>query len=292
MRFFTKEVTAKLLANGVAQDEVRGSDDEFDFAPVVKLFTPDANCTWLLTELDPEDQDIAFGLCDLGMGTPELGSVSIAELKQLRGKLGLPVERDLHFTAKYPLTVYADAARSKGAITLCLRDLGNAALSKTQRQRLDADYQRKVADFVGREVKCCVSYLVADVAKTKEDFLHLFSAFDPDRARELIAEAIEEEPCNQNEIEHDNLDVNDDADLPAILALCSIDRQEAECEVFEHWIVTDWLADKLEAKGETVERDFYGLAVWGRATTGQAISIDDVICNIFDEIHSTGKDKT
>jgi hypothetical protein len=24
-----------------------------DFKPVVKLFTPDAQCTWLLTELDP-----------------------------------------------------------------------------------------------------------------------------------------------------------------------------------------------------------------------------------------------
>jgi hypothetical protein len=30
---------------------------------VVKLFTPDAACTWLLTELDPDDPDIAFGLC-------------------------------------------------------------------------------------------------------------------------------------------------------------------------------------------------------------------------------------
>ena len=44
--------------------------------PVVKLFTPDANCTWLLSELDPEEPDIAFGLCDLGLGFPEIGSVS------------------------------------------------------------------------------------------------------------------------------------------------------------------------------------------------------------------------
>jgi hypothetical protein len=43
------------------------------FKRVVKLFTPDAQCTWLLTELG--NDDIAYGLCDLGMGTPELGLV-------------------------------------------------------------------------------------------------------------------------------------------------------------------------------------------------------------------------
>ena len=36
-----------------------------DPCPVVKLFTPDAGATWLLTEIDPENRDIAFGLCDL-----------------------------------------------------------------------------------------------------------------------------------------------------------------------------------------------------------------------------------
>jgi Protein of unknown function (DUF2958) len=36
---------------------------DIDFKPVVKLFTPDARCTWLLTELGLDD--IAFGLCDL-----------------------------------------------------------------------------------------------------------------------------------------------------------------------------------------------------------------------------------
>jgi hypothetical protein len=30
----------------------------------------DAQCTWLLTELD-SDHELAFGLCDLGMGDPD-----------------------------------------------------------------------------------------------------------------------------------------------------------------------------------------------------------------------------
>ena len=65
----------------------------------VKLFTPDAGCTWKLSEYDP-DSGLAFGYCDLGMGPycSELGYVSIPELLERRGALGLPVERDLYYT--------------------------------------------------------------------------------------------------------------------------------------------------------------------------------------------------
>lgn len=48
-------------------------------------------------------------------------------------------------------------------------------------------------------------------------------------------------------------------------------------EVFEHWIVSDWMADQLEAEGEKIDRDFTGLTVWARTTTGQAIYADSVI---------------
>lgn len=74
MKLFTKTIHDKLLENGKKQAAVRGTDEEIDFKPVVKLFTPDASCTWLLSEIDPDDPDIAFGLCDLGMGYPELGT--------------------------------------------------------------------------------------------------------------------------------------------------------------------------------------------------------------------------
>jgi len=70
--------------------------------------------TWLLTELGLDD--IAFGLCDLGMGTPELGFVSTREIRELRGPLGLPVERDLHFDADKTLSAYAADAREHGRI--------------------------------------------------------------------------------------------------------------------------------------------------------------------------------
>lgn len=51
-------------------------------------------------------------------------------------------------------------------------------------------------------------------------------------------------------------------------------------EVFEHWIVDRWLADELKKRGETVG-ELFGLRIWGRATTGQFIAMDEVIRAIF-----------
>ena len=106
-----------LLDNGRASAAVAAHDGNTpDHVPVIKLFTPDANATWLITEIDPDNPELAFGLCDLGVGCPEIGSVSISELSALRGPLGLPVERDLYITLDQPLSVYADRARVSGHI--------------------------------------------------------------------------------------------------------------------------------------------------------------------------------
>ncbi len=118
MKLLTKSIYERLLRNGqIAASLAEDGRACADFIPVVKLFTPDANCTWLLTELDPEEPDIAFGLCDLGMGFPELGSVRISELESVRGKLGLPVERDRYFVPCHCLSVYARAALNAATIT-------------------------------------------------------------------------------------------------------------------------------------------------------------------------------
>lgn len=118
MKLLTKSIREQLLRNGETRHRLdeQGEDDP-DFLPVVKLFTPDAQCTWLLSELDPEDPDMAFGLCDLGMQCPELGYVRISELESVRGRLGLPVERDRFFEPKHTLSVYARAAWQAAAIT-------------------------------------------------------------------------------------------------------------------------------------------------------------------------------
>lgn len=91
--------------------------DGFDPFPFVKLSTPDAGATWLIAEAYPKGEDLRlFGLCDLGLGSPELGYVMLSEIEDVRGKLGLPVERDLYFKAEHRLSVYAKLARHAGMI--------------------------------------------------------------------------------------------------------------------------------------------------------------------------------
>ena len=109
MKLLTEEQRTKLLANGAR----RGADHK----PVVKWFNPCGAGTWLVSELDPEYPDeCAFGLADLGFGTPESGSIGLLELTEYRGPFGLGIERDIHFTASYPLSIYAEAARAAGHI--------------------------------------------------------------------------------------------------------------------------------------------------------------------------------
>ncbi|MBW8466053.1 DUF2958 domain-containing protein, partial [Acidovorax sp.] len=77
-----------------------------------------AGATWLLTEIDPDDHDHAFCLCDLGLGMPEIGWVSLGELAAVRGRLGLPIERDLSFRAEKRLSAYARDARRAGRVVV------------------------------------------------------------------------------------------------------------------------------------------------------------------------------
>ena len=114
LTWFTKAERRQLLLNG--QRSAFGK--EIDPFPVVKLFLPDGAATWLLSELDPADPNRAFGLCDLGLGSPELGFIDLAELASIRGHIKLPVSRDVYFQADKPLSVYAAEATATGRITI------------------------------------------------------------------------------------------------------------------------------------------------------------------------------
>lgn len=114
MQLITKAIEKRLRKNGEAQAERDGANVEAK--PVVKFFTPDAQATWLITEVDPDDPDRLFGLCDLGLGFPELGYVSLHELQTIRGRFGLHVERDQWFTPTKTLLEYAAEARAKERI--------------------------------------------------------------------------------------------------------------------------------------------------------------------------------
>lgn len=98
-----------MLASGARS---AGHEDHDPF-PIVKLFVPGATAVWLLAELDPDDQDLAYGLCDLGLGAPMLDYVRLSELAALPGQ---PVQRDPEFMAKQPLSAYLADAKKTGSI--------------------------------------------------------------------------------------------------------------------------------------------------------------------------------
>ena len=116
-KIFTADILAKLAANGKAtRDAQARGEDEPDHVPVVKVFNPYGGATWLLAESEPGEPDILFGLCDLGMGFPELGNVRRSEIESLRIRIGgceLPLERDAGFHATKPLSAYTVEARDQ-----------------------------------------------------------------------------------------------------------------------------------------------------------------------------------
>ena len=88
MKLMTREIAIRLPPLG-AQDGLG-----FNATAHLKLFTPDAQCTWYCTEYDPE-QRLFFGLV-IGL-EQEVRYVGLDELEAARGPLGLAIERDRHF---------------------------------------------------------------------------------------------------------------------------------------------------------------------------------------------------
>ena len=86
MKLLTNELRKQLPPLGTTANQ----DD-----PIVicKFFTPDSSWTWYAIEFDGDDT--FYGLVD-GF-EQEFGSFSLCELESVRGAMGLPVERDLHF---------------------------------------------------------------------------------------------------------------------------------------------------------------------------------------------------
>ena len=120
MELVTKELERKLKENWRDQDGKR--------PPVLKLFSPAGAATWIIHSMDPNEPDLLFGLCDLGMGCPELGYVSLTELQKVNvpvninlggptGQFTVSIERDLYFQPSHSLEAYALAASHHHGIT-------------------------------------------------------------------------------------------------------------------------------------------------------------------------------
>jgi hypothetical protein len=118
--------------------------------------------------------------------------------------------------------------------------------------------QRIKSDFIRREVFTCFSYEMDEILKKEiisyEDIENLY----------LDCEK------HYKDLGYDSAEAmqDDGADMQ---------------EIFEWWIVSDWLYEKLKAKGEPV-LEWGNNSYWGRCCTGQAIMLDSVIDNICSDM--------
>ncbi len=63
---------------------------------VAKFFDPSGSWTWYLMNQDPDDKDYLWGIVH-GFEV-EMGSFSLSELQNLKGRFGLGIERDKFFS--------------------------------------------------------------------------------------------------------------------------------------------------------------------------------------------------
>jgi hypothetical protein len=162
---------------------------------------------------------------------------------------------------------------------------------------------RTIEQMVQQEIMCCMSSLVSALAQGAFGILNQVKCHDMkaladlgDQAAELAAPIPDyEEAALQAGYKVETIGADDwQYTTPDGNVHGGFDSFDEACanagiepygrEVFEHWAVTQWLADKLVTAGEKVDNDFGGLCVWARTTTGQNIAQDDVIQRIYAQI--------
>ena len=125
MSLIPENLRSQLLANGAHPGH--------DHVPLVALFVADGPGAWLISEIQPYDHGVVYGLMDYGFAVPQIGAFTLTELNKLI-RLGVKVARDPFFMGRYPLSVYAEAARVQGAITI-IPSLLDAAAERLRLRR-------------------------------------------------------------------------------------------------------------------------------------------------------------
>src|SRR5258706_12604358 len=132
--------------------------------------------------------------------------------------------------------------------------------------------QESLRKFVEQEVFVCQSMLVDEALRKEffswDDVINLYRRFDG----KLIA---------PNNCYRCNLGATYLDSETGECEQCFEDNQEPQ-EIYEWWVVSDWLEIKLKLAGEPILSNEYG-SWWGRCCTGQAIYMDGVIEKAYDE---------
>jgi len=133
--------------------------------------------------------------------------------------------------------------------------------------------------LVSREVIHCAStmmYNIRECIEFQQETDELFGVPDYYSALEVYLYELDEE---ETQGLLDNYDVESIEDLDPEEVCSDLNLEYDYADIFEYWIVTNWLGEKLKKHGESVA-EFLGFTIWGRQTSGQAILLDDVISRI------------
>lgn len=133
--------------------------------------------------------------------------------------------------------------------------------------------QKLCNDLVNREVIYSCSILVEKLCQNDE-FI--------DELMEVCHKTVKTyDVYDENDVHCKEFNDEDDAEeyVEKLGEGFHVEENEEEIEALEHWIVSDWLGDRLEAQGEMVI-EFNGLRIWGRTISGQSIAIDSVFTTI------------
>jgi len=138
----------------------------------------------------------------------------------------------------------------------------------TVREREEA-----IDKFVNREILACQSAMVNEVFKYKlfsvDEIENMYRPFDGKLlAPEVCVRCNDSFGCLDSETGE--------------CESCFEENQQPQ-EIFEWWLVSQWLGVKLLMNGEPIINNDYGIW-WGRCTSGQAISMDYVIQQIHDDL--------
>ena len=106
MKLITKDIKRLCASNLKKPEEAR--------RPYLKLFNAFGQGTWLISEIN--EDGTMFGLCDLGMGCPELGYVALSEMTEMRMGSVPMIERDQYWAPEKTLMQYYEDARVAGGI--------------------------------------------------------------------------------------------------------------------------------------------------------------------------------
>lgn len=135
--------------------------------------------------------------------------------------------------------------------------------------------QRIKSKLVEREVVYCCSYMIDELAQQEKYSDELQEILSQENWTDAALESDEWSELS----EEDKADIVDNETHSNFCNDNNIDPLLNEA--LEHWIVSPWLANRLEELGEMILRNFLGFdAIWGRCCSGQGILLDGVISDI------------